>query len=687
VPTLHEPTRLGTVQDVRGASVSVVLDQETVSGLSFIDGHAYRIGQVGSFVRIPIGYTELYGVVSQVGAGAVPEKVHEVEPFGHRWMTVQLVGESARSRPFQRGVSQHPTIGDAVHLVSEKDLEYLYGARDAPDCLRVGRLANAESVPALINVDRLVSRHSVVVGNTGSGKSTTVARLLRAIVDPGRFPSARVLVLDIHGEYAGALREHSHVLAIGGSGERTARPMQVPYWAMQFDELLPLTLGALDDRERSAVQEEIVLLKREALATYPRLGVDDRTLTVDSPVPFSIHELWFRLHRLVNATHTTTGTGQSTDTEALLLDNSGEPVEVGDARRVIAPRYRPQQPQAVFLSGSPLNLRKPVDALAARLRDPRLAFLFEPGPWTVELDGSTGADLDEALREWLSLERPICIFDLSGVPPSILQVLLGALLRIVYDALFWGRRRSEGGRERPLLIVLEEAHAYLSGVGDSPASGAARRIIREGRKYGVGMMVVSQRPSEIDQTVLSQCGTLFALRLGNSRDRNHVAATVSENLTGFLDALPVLRTGEAIVVGEAVHLPMRMLIEPLPDDSLPESDDPRIYESAGPGGWNRRREPSDLRGMVESWRRQNPRATGVEGAGGAVVDRRAVTSSAIASVGYDAGRAILEVEWRNGHVYQYFDVPEHEHTALLEAPSLGTYLNDNIKGTYRYVRL
>ena len=477
---LIEPTLLGTVQDVSGATVSVALDVDTASGLSFIEGHGYRIGQVGSFVRIPIGYVDLYGVVSQVGAGAVPERIRALEPYGHRWMTVQLVGQSTRALPFQRGLSQHPTIGDSVHLLAERDLERLYGSHDAPDCLRIGRLANAESIPALVNIDRLVTRHSAVLGTTGSGKSTTVARLLNAVVDRDRFPSARVLVFDVHGEYASALSERATVFAVGADGRSDSRPLHIPYWAMSFEELVPLTTGPLEDRERAAVQEKIVALKLEAYQKNRVLGIDERSITVDSPVPFSLHRLWFDLHRLVNATHTAPASGQSTQTEALLLDTSGEPVERGDAQAVVPPQYRPQVPGAIYLSGSPLNLRKPLDALATRLRDPRLRFLFDPGPWAVRSDGTTISDLDLAIQSWLGGERAIAILDLSGVPQSILQTLLGALLRLVYDALFWGRRLSEGGRERPLLIVLEEAHAYLSKQQTGLASETVRRIVTRG---------------------------------------------------------------------------------------------------------------------------------------------------------------------------------------------------------------
>jgi DNA helicase HerA-like ATPase len=671
-----DPTRLGVVEDVRGATVSVKLDIDTISGLSVIEGHAYRVGQIGSFVRIPVGYTDLYGVVSQVGSGAVPENRQSDEQYGRRWMTVQLVGEASRGTPFQRGLAQHPTIDDHVHLLAERDLELLYGSKLAPDCLEVGRLANADSIPALVNVDKLVTRHSAVVGATGSGKSNTVARLLDAIVAGNRFPSARILLFDIHGEYSNALPDTATVFAVGDR----SNALDVPYWAMTFDEMLPLATGPLDGAERAALQDKIVELKREAVERYPRSGINPRTLTVDSPVPFSIHELWFQLHKHANATHTAAGGGQSDGTEALLVDASGHPLEAGDALKVIAPRYQPQADKSIYLSSSRLNLRRPLETLASRLRDPRLAFLFHPGPWAVARDGRVASDLDELLHGWLGGKRPVTILDLSGVPPTITRTLVGVLLRIVYDALFWGRKLAEGGRERPLLVVLEEAHAYIRAGDSGPAADAVQRIVREGRKYGIGAMVVSQRPSEVDSTVLSQCGTLFALRLSNSHDRGHVTGTVSDNFGGFLDALPLLRTGEAIVVGEAVHMPMRMRVNPLPEDRRPDSSDPPVYEPHGPGGWNRPREPQDWPELVATWRRQ-----GLQERNSMV--REPVVSSNVASVGYDPQTMTLEVEFLGGGLYQYFDVPEEEYAGLMSAETVGGYLNDNIKGRYRYARV
>ena len=269
--------------------------------------------------------------------------------------------------------------------------------------------------------------------------------------------------------------------------------------------------------------------------------------------------------------------------------------------------------ERVQLGRDPIGIRQQLAGLASRLRDPRLSFLFAPGDWMPDIDGKTGQDLDALLGSWVGGPRPISILDLSGIPSSILNELIGALLRVLYDAIFWARNLPEGGRERPLLIVLEEAHAYLSKENSGTAAVAVRRIAKEGRKYGVGMMIVSQRPSEIDSTILSQCGTLFAMRLSNDADRGHITSAASDNLKGLFDMLPVLRTGEAIVVGEAVSLPVRTLISPPPSDRRPDSVDPRVVERGdekdgffGPGGWGQRRDPPDYKPMVRQWRRQSP---------------------------------------------------------------------------------
>ena len=230
-----------------------------------------------------------------------------------------------------------------------------------------------------------------------------------------------------------------------------------------------------------------------------------------------------------------------------------------------------------------------------------------PGPWEPDLDGKPTRDLDELLAGWLGREKPITILDLSGIPSSVLERLVGSILKIVYEALFWSREKSEGGISRPLLIVMEEAHRYLSDRLNGTASEVVQRIVKEGRKYGVGAMVVSQRPSEVNETILSQCGTFFALRLSNPSDRARVQGTLPDGLVNLLDVLPILRTGEAIVTGEAAKLPMRCRVTLPAKEHRPRSEDPNVSVN-----WGMARRKEGYERVVASWRAQSPLAVAVD---------------------------------------------------------------------------
>lgn len=681
---MPNPTFLGTVQDVNGVSVSIALDPDTISGLTFVDGQGYRIGQVGSFVRIPIGYTDLFGIVSQVGAGAVPERLATSQPFGHRWMTAQLFGEGTRRGEFKRGIAQYPAIGDPVHIVTESDLERIYGREGAGRFVRVGSLANSDAVPALVDIDKLVTRHCAVVGATGSGKSTTVAGLLNTLSDPETYPAARIVVLDLHGEYASALGDRARIFRINPNVARGELPLEVPYWALTFDELLAVTVGGAEEKERAALIERVTQAKRETLIAFPRNGIDPQHVTADSPIPFSLHQLWLDLFIEIAATHTTQGTGQSSATIAWEVDANNQPVQQGDAMTVTRPRFQAQVPQRIFLSGSSLNIRRHLELLESKLRDPRLNFLFSAGQYGPNASGQVASDLDSLLTSWMGCDRPITILDLSGVPTSISTHVVGSLLRILYDSLFWGRNLPEGGRERPLLVVLEEAHTYLGSGGSNFAAQAVRRMVKEGRKYGIGAMIVSQRPSDIDPTILSQCGTMFAMRLSNGSDRAQVVSSVTDNLEGLMSMLPILRTGEAIIVGEGVQLPMRAQITAPPPGRRPDSQDPLVFQGSGkPGGWNQNVVDERMSCVIEVWRRQDASIPPENN----IMERQAVSSSNVASVGYDPNSLTLEVEFHDGNVYQYFDVPQHLADGLIGAASVGSFLNQNIKGSFRYIKL
>lgn len=240
------------------------------------------------------------------------------------------------------------------------------------------------------------------------------------------------------------------------------------------------------------------------------------------------------------------------------------------------------------------------------MRDPRYDFIFNPDGYIPSKDGTIVEDTDTLLKSWYG-EKQMTVFDVSGVPSSILINIVGIMLRLMYDSLFWGRRLNQGARKRPLLIVMEEAHNYLGTNSNNRASSIVRRIVKEGRKYGIGAMIVSQRPSEIDPTILSQCGTTISLRLTNANDKGIVASTVSDNLSGLVNMLPILKTGESIIVGEAVRMPMRVNI-PLPEETLrPDSQDPKVAKDTEPKeGWNKELQidENDYSDITRTWRIQ-----------------------------------------------------------------------------------
>ncbi|MCC4242750.1 ATP-binding protein [Thalassospira povalilytica] len=614
-------TYLGEVQDVNGTTVSISLSAESLTGFVYIDGHGYRVGQVGSFVRIPIGYNDLFGIVSQVGASAVPDKLSESLPNGYRWMTIQLIGEGARNGTFQRGLSQYPTIGDEVHLVSEKELKRIYGRPDRPYFVQLGHVSNAASIPALIDVNKLVTRHSAIVGTTGSGKSTTVASIINSLSDKSRYPSSRIIMLDLHGEYAQALRDRAQIFKI--NRDATPRPnekeLNIPFWALSFDELCDICFGDFNnEKDRNVVMERVQQFKSQSLIKYPRAGVTKDSMSVDSPVPFSIHKLWYELYLETYATYYKDRAGPPRDNLAFETDASGAEMK-GNAQLGIPPTFKKVNTAAgeekINWLPQALNIGKQLDLLGTKLRIPRYSFIFNPGPHTPKADGKVSEDLDTLLQEWIGSSQPVSILDLSGAPSDILQTTISVLLRVVYEAIFWARNLSQGGRHRPLLIVMEEAHLYLNDASrhQSRASSTVQRIVKEGRKYGIGAMIVSQRPSEINPTILSQCGTFFALRLANSTDRGHITSAISDNLDGLTGMLPILKTGEAIILGEAVKLPMRTTIKAPPKDRRPDSLDPLVYDevasedSLTPGGWGIPMEPQPhYEELVEVWRAQTP---------------------------------------------------------------------------------
>ena len=577
---LADPTYIGQVASVTGAIVRVRLREDMPSTLVMIGGESYRVGQIGGFFRVPLGYANIYAVCTQIGADAAPpgsaeeifgaalETETQVRLSGFRWMTIVLFGEGLGNE-FERGVGQYPTVGDEVHLVTNDDLKIIYGwAKGKKGTISVGQIAAASGISADVSVAGLVSRHSAIVGSTGSGKSNLVTVLMETISD-GSLPNARAIVIDPHGEYATALGDKARVFRIRPDEQAGESPLWVPFWALPFSELQELTLGGLQPNHEAAIRD-LVLDMKVAAAEHLAISPPPETLTADSPVPFSIKQLWYDLDCFERITFRKTG-NQQTDAEAY------PPDDVGDANQLRPDRYPAASPynQAPYKNQRKRNLERHLDLMRSKLRDSRFSFLFSPGGgYEPNLAGEVQNDLDALVREWVGHDKPITIFDVSGLPTEVLPTIVGTMLRVVYDMLFWGQDLPIGGRQQPLLVVLDEAHRFVPEGEDSSAHRTLSMISKEGRKYGTGLMLVTQRPSEIDSAVLSQCGSLIALRMTNSLDRSKISAAVPDDLGGLIEQLPSLRTGEGIFLGEVMPIPSRVRVRKA--KQKPVGDDPKL---------------------------------------------------------------------------------------------------------------
>ena len=590
----EESTLVGKVASVSGGIVRVRLRGDTPSSLVMVEGQSYRIGQVGAFFRIPLGYTQLYAICTQVGADAAPAHAQRPQDLLEddsdwqqdvfRWMTIVLFGEAVGAE-FERGVGQYPTIDDAVHLVTTRDLQIIYGRDRESSAISVGNIAASGGIPASLEVAPLVTRHSAIVGSTGSGKSNLVVVLLESLA-AGHFPSCRAIVIDPHGEYATALGDKAHAFGINPKETAGERSLSIPYWALPFDELREIAFGGLQPATEAAIREMVLDRKKEA-AQYLSRRPPSEALTADSPVPFSLKKLWFDLEDFERRTFK--DASDQTDKTIYPLDAEGDADQLRPNAYPAASPYN----QKPYYNKLRRNIGRQLAFLRSRLRDSQFNFLFNPGNGlTPALDGKVDRDLDTVVAGWIGHDRPISVFDVSRVPSEILPTMVGVMLRVIYDALFWAADLPIGGKSQPLLIILEEAHRFLPEGSDTPANRILATIAKEGRKYGVGLMLVTQRPTEIDQTVLSQLGTLLALRTTNSADRTRVSSTLPDDLGGLVDLLPALRTGEALFVGDAIPIPSRVRIrlamkKPVGDDpnlpqawQQPDRPDPALYAKA-----------------------------------------------------------------------------------------------------------
>lgn len=556
----RDETYVGRVRHVLGSQITVELDPGLAGIAPIYKGQLQQIGQIGSLARLPQGMVDLIATVTLVGISELTLGLgpNENSPAGERWLQVQLLGEIDRGTGhFQRGVGSYPGLDDPVHFARTEELEAVY-PRPSRSHLRVGRLSSSSSVPVALDVNKLVVRHSAVVGSTGAGKTSAVASLLQGF-STGYWPSANIVVIDSHGEYGHALREHASVRSVLGVGESR---LYVPYWALPAADILRAFAGSSGSPTTQKTWSTLVAEARRNFALEATwLNLDPVAVTADTPVPFDIREVWLKLDSENRETRNV-----KNDPATACLETEGDPKTL--TPNAYTPHGAGAQPpmQNPFFGvhGSTPEL------VRLGLLDPRLAFLLEPA------GTPNGPDpLVAAVDSWIGGRKPVSVLDFNGVPEDAAELAIGVILKLLFDVAIRTPNGDDGiGRPSPVLIVLEEAHRYLGENAAPIAKEAANKIAREGRKYGIGLMLVTQRPSDLPDTALAQCGTIIALRLSNSTDQGKIRTALPDSVAGLAETLPSLRTGEAIISGEGLVLPTRALLDrPNP---LPLAEDPSL---------------------------------------------------------------------------------------------------------------
>jgi hypothetical protein len=438
---------------------------------------------------------------------------------------VDFLGEGVRDAAgkmsnFRRGVTRYPIPGADVLPVTTEDMRAIFAASDEPH-IEIGTVYPTDDIRGALYVDPMLGKHFAVLGSTGTGKSTSVSLILHRISELS--PEGHIVMIDPHGEYSAAFK---------GCGELfNVDNLQLPYWLMNFEEHCEVLLTTQDaERQRDAdILAKCLLAARTKGKDMSQFG----KVTVDSPIPYLL-----------------------TDLNAIIVNEMGKLDRAGDT----LPFQR---------------IKTKLDELRA---DPRYTFMFSG----MLVSDSMPAFVAKLFR-LPSLGRPISIVDVSGVPSEVTSVVVSVLARMVFDYAIWSRTEAQ----RPLLLVCEEAHRYVPKDENGGAQAVRKileRIAKEGRKYGVSLGLITQRPSDLAEGVLSQCGTIISMRLNNDRDQACVRAAMPEGARGFLDAIPALRNRECIVCGEGVAIPIRVRFDDLEPEKRPASSDPsfaRLWRETG----------------------------------------------------------------------------------------------------------
>jgi len=515
-----EARDLGFITSINGSQAVVSLSREAVTHQT-----DNRI-TVGRLICVDTGFSEVVGVISRVSTSQGPSKVVDPED---QIMDVDLMGELreafvGKGPSFQRGVTVYPIIGNRVRTLTSRQLELIHKL-DSASTITVGRLQQDDTIPAYVDVKEMLSKHFAVLGTTGSGKSCSVALLLQRIIAAQN--AVRVFLFDPHNEYGSCFGDRAEVIS--------PKNVRLPYWLFNFEEIVDVIYKARpgSENEVAVLRELIPIAKAQYAANMESAGVSLRRnkvensgqFSVDTPVPYRMADLM-----------------------KLLDDRMGKL----DAKHYI-PIYR--------------QLKSRIEAI---MGDPRYAFMFD----SLSVEDNMTELLCRLFRIPMN-DKPITIMELAGFPAEVVDAVVSVLCRMAFDLGVW----SDGAI--PMALVCEEAHKYVpadKSLGFGPTRKSISRIAKEGRKYGVYLGIVTQRPVDLDPTILSQCSTLFAMRMSNENDQAVIRSAVADAAAGLLEFLPSLGTREAFAFGEGVSIPTRLSFDLLTQDQLPSSKNTLLHD-------------------------------------------------------------------------------------------------------------
>jgi hypothetical protein len=582
---LDADLEIGTVFEVAGSAIKIALKRDITELTRSHSGRVYDVGQIGSIVKIHLGRRILFATVrllrlqSDEEAAAFSSSQGRAADQDRRVIEADLLGEAwfnaAESELiFKRGVSTYPLPLQAVHLITKEETDKLFASaerasEDGVDRLvPIGTYVGATRVPCRANMDKLFGHHCAILGSTGSGKSSAVAAVIHSILEHRCRQEAEtrpcIILIDPHGEYASAFEGRAIIFrAYDALGQNPGGvTLKLPYWLMSGDEFRSLLIGKTEFEATSQANTVYKALAhaRMVAAGLARSAIGD----IPNDLPPGQHP---------EQPMPAEGVGED---QLISFDrDKPRPFKLEEFKAHIIGRQAKRPSGSAWNNVTASDFQKDYASILNKFRvlttDPRVSFLMEEY-------GNNSPELSEILSQFLNVEdsNDAClkIIDISGLPNEVAGPLTGAIARLLFQYKLHQTR--EERENDPVLFVCEEAHRYVPNRGDAQyevAQTASRRIAREGRKYGLGLMLVSQRPSDIEDTVISQCNSWIVLRLANSSDQEHVSRILPDSLAGMTKMLSSLPRQEALFVGEAAAIPARIRLRTLTRDQLPNSHD------------------------------------------------------------------------------------------------------------------